>query len=186
MPNIQLASWHSVVVCGMKGTGKTVLEKKGLLPQYKSVYIFDPNGEFGEFKPHTYEPETDSPKELDRVAKAIWDNGNCLLLVSEAEIYLPVVGNLPPNIFKIITRGRHRNIGLIADTRRIANLNKTCFGLAEHAFIFRHFSPTDIDYLNKFVPQDCKALAHLGDFHFWHYSRGKIEVCEPIDIKKHK
>jgi len=175
---IKLVSWHTVTVCGMKGTGKTNLEKF-LLPMYPSIFVFDTNGEFPDYP--NYEPKTDSPKELDSVCKAIWARGNCCILVSEAELFLPVGGALPPNTFKILTRGRHRNVGLIADTRRIANLNKTVFGLSEHCFIFRHFSPTDIRYLQEFIPQDCKALASLPDYQFWHYTRGKIEVHEPVD-----
>jgi len=184
----------------MKGTGKTYLERYGLLPAYKRAFIFDTNGEFTEYptveeakdskKPVLkvrYEPQTDSPKELDRIAKALWEKGNYALFVSEAELYLPVNGNLPSNIFKIITRGRHRNVGLICDTRRIANLNKTAFGLSDHCFIFRHFSPTDLDYLKGFIPQDVRGLQSLHDYHFWHYTRGNVEVCSPIKVpRKHK
>lgn len=196
---INLKSWHTGTVCGMKGTGKTYFEKYGLLPSYERVFIFDTNGEFTEYptvdeakesktpcSKVRYEPQTDSPKELDKVAKALWDNGNILLVVSEAELYLPVNGQLPPNIFKIITRGRHRNVGLICDTRRIANLNKTAFGLSEHCFIFRHFSPTDLDYLKGFIPQDVRGLQSLSDYHFWHYTMGKVEICPPIKIPKKK
>ena len=175
---ITLESWNGVTVCGMKGTGKTYLVKKGLLPCYNDIFVFDPNGEFTEY-PH-YQPETDSPRELEKVAKVIWDRWNCLLVVSEAELYLPVNQTLPPSIFKIVARGRHRNVGLIADTRRIANLNKTVFGLSEHCFVFRHFSPTDLGYLKGFIPQDVRALADLPNYNFWHYSKGKVEVCEPI------
>lgn len=195
--DIELKSWHTGTVCGMKGTGKTFLEKYGLLPHYERAFIFDTNGEFTEYPlleeareskepvlKVRYEPQTDSPRELDKIAKAIWEKGNYALFVSEAELYLPVNGQLPPNIFKIITRGRHRNVGLICDTRRIANLNKTAFGLSEHCFIFRHFSPTDLDYLKGFVSEDVKQLQSLADFHFWHYSKGKVTICSPISIPK--
>ena len=196
---IKLKSWHTITVCGMKGTGKSCLEKHGLIPNYERVFIFDTNGEFDEYpllgevkegkEPQLkvrYEPQTDSPKELDKIATALWAKGNCVLVVSEAELFLPVNGTLPPNIFKIITRGRHRNVGLVCDTRRIANLNKTAFGLSEHCFIFRHFSPTDLDYLKGFIPQDVRGLQSLGDYHFWHYTQGKVEVCSPISIPKKK
>jgi len=178
---INLESWNTITVCGMKGTGKTTLIKDGLLPHYKDIFVFDPNGEFSEYP--SYQPETDSPKELEKIAKEIWNRWNCLLVVSEAELYLPVNQALPPNIFKIIARGRHRNIGLIADTRRIANLNKTVFGLSSHCFIYQHFSPTDIDYLKGFIPRDCKELASLPKYHYWHYTSGKVEVCDPIPIR---
>ncbi len=178
--DMTIVSWHTVTVCGMKGTGKTTLEKK-LLGSYSRVLVFDTDEEFSEFP--QYIPETDSPKELDKVAKAIWKEGNCLLLVSEAELYLPVNGTLPPNVFKLITRGRRRNIGMIADTRRIANLNKTVFGLSEHIFAFRHFSPADIRYLNEFLTKDARELAYLHDYWFWHYHRGNVVVHKPIIMK---
>lgn len=177
---ITIESWNAVTVCGMKGTGKSTLIKKAFLPQYEEIFAFDPNGEFPEFP--SYQPESDSPKELESIAKVIWDRWNCLLFVSEAELYMPVNQQLTPSVFKIAARGRHRNVGLIADTRRIANLNKTVFGLSEHCFIFRHFSPTDCQYLNQFLTRDARELASLDNYWFWHYSRGKVEVCKPISI----
>jgi len=173
----EIRSFDSIVVCGQKGTGKTYLERK-LLSLYSQVFVFDPLDEFGEF-PH-YVPRTDSPMELDKIAKVIYDRQNCLLVVSEAELYMPVNMNLPPNIFKIVARGRHKNVGLMADTRRIASLNKTCFGLAEWVFIFRHFSPTDLEYLGKFIPEDIKKLRELEDFWFWVYHRNRVEVHGPV------
>jgi len=179
---IKLQSWHSDTVCGAKGSGKTWLIKHGIIPALQAsgheVFVFDVLEEFTEY-PH-YVPQSDSPKELDRVAKIIWNRWNCTLIVSEAELYLPVTQQLQPNVFKIITRGRHRNVGIVADTRRIANLNKTIFGLSEHVFIFHHWSPTDLDYLKGFVPRDVRELATLPLRHFWHYTEGKVEVCEPI------
>jgi hypothetical protein len=164
----------------MKGTGKSNLEKF-LLSLYSSVFIFDTNGEFGDRFP-SYEPTTDSPEELEKIAKVLWNRQNVLLLVSEAELFLPNGVKLPPHVFKIITRGRHRNVGLIADTRRIANLNKTVFGLSEHCFIFRHFAPTDVRYLQEFLPVNAKQLATLPDYHFWHYTKGQVEERNPVPL----
>jgi len=174
--SIVVQTWHTNTVCGMKGTGKTTLEFY-LLPKYPRVLVFDPNGEFPEFE--RYVPRSDKPDELDHVCETIWKQGNVCLLVSEAEVYLPVYGGLGPNVFKCITRGRHRNIGLIFDTRRIANLNKTAFGLSEHCFIFRHFSPTDLRYLGEFLP-DVSMLPKLPDYNFLHYSNGLSVICTPV------
>ncbi|MFH1327528.1 MAG: hypothetical protein ABIH76_01550 [Candidatus Bathyarchaeota archaeon] len=181
---IKLESWHCVTVTGGKGQGKTFLEKYGLLPNYKNLFCFDPNGEFLEYP--SYQPETDSPKELEKIAKIIWNRWNCMLLVSEAELYLPVNKPLTPNVFKIISRGRHRNVGMIADTRRIAELNKTVFGLSEHVFLFRVWSPTDHQYLAKFIPQDVKPLAKLPLHHFWHYTGGEVTECLPLKVPNAK
>lgn len=178
---VDLLSWHCITTCGQKGTGKTNLIRN-LLPNYQEVFVFDPLEEYPEY-PH-YIPEKDTPLELEKIAKIIWNRWNCLLVVSEAELFLPVNQTLPPNVFKILTRGRHRNVGMIFDTRRIANLNKTAFGLSEHVFIFRHFSPTDMRYLAQFVPQDPRGLANLADWHYWHYTRGRIEECPPLPLIK--
>jgi len=176
---IEIRSYDAVTVCGQKGTGKSHLERK-LLAMYNQVFVFDPLDEFRDF-PH-YVPKTDSPMELDKIAKVIYDRQNCLLVVSEAELYMPVNMNLPPNVFKIVARGRHRNVGIIADTRRIASLNKTMFGLSEWCFVFRHFSPNDLDYLGKFIPEDVKKLRELEDFRFWVYHRNKVEVHDPVEF----
>ena len=181
---MKIQSWNCITVCGMKGTGKTFLIKHGLLPLYKDVFVFDPNGEFDGLP--SYQPETDRPEELESVAEIIWNRWNCLLVVSEAELYLPVSRPLLPNIFKIVARGRHRNVGMIMDTRRIANLNKTCFGLSEHAFIFRHFSPTDLAYLKQFIPEDVRKLASMKDRFFWHYNHGKVTLMKPLQISVEK
>ncbi|MBT9151644.1 MAG: hypothetical protein DDT40_01840 [candidate division WS2 bacterium] len=174
---MNLRSFDNIVVCGQKGCGKTFLIK-ALLPRYKKVFVFDPAQEFEQY-PH-YVPQTDSPLELEKIAATIWNTWNILFVVSEAELYMPVNKLLPPSVFKIVARGRHRNIGLIADTRRVANLNKTVFGLSEFCFIFRHFSPTDLDYLSKFIPQDCTRLKSLPDYHFWVYHRNQIKIHKPI------
>ena len=180
--SITLDSWNCVTICGGKGSGKSELERR-LLTSFQTVFVFDTLEEFPEFP--RYVPRTDKPMELERIAKPIFDRGNCLLMVSEAELYLPVNKSLPPNIFKIMTRGRHRNVGLMADTRRIANLNKTVFSLSDHCFVFRTWSPNDLDYLRGFIPQDVRSLASLQNYWFWHYSQGKVEVHQPIKLTSH-
>jgi hypothetical protein len=178
--DIKLRSFDGVVVCGQKGTGKTVLERT-LLSGFQDVFVFDTLEEFTDF-PH-YVPQTDSPLELDKIAKQVYKRGNCYLVVSEAELYLPVYKPLPPNVFKLLTRGRHNNTGIMVDTRRIAELNKTVFGLAEWCFVFRHFSPNDQEYLKKFIPKDTRELSALEDYHFWVYHRNLVEVHEPLPYR---
>ena len=178
---ISLKSWNCMTVCGGKGSGKSELERH-LLGSFGRVFVFDTLEEFPEFP--RYIPKTDNPLELERVAKAIYNQGNCMLLVSESELFLPVNKQLPPHVFKIMTRGRHRNVGLTADTRRIANLNKTVFSLSDHCFVFRTWSPNDLDYLRGFIPNDVRGLASLQNYYFWHYSQGHVEVHDPIKLPR--
>jgi len=178
---LEIKSWHGIVICGAKGTGKTYLEKY-LLKLYppKSILVFDPLDEFNEY-PH-YVPLTNSPKELEKIAKAVWQKGNTLFVVSEAELFLPVGGTLLPYTFKLVAQGRHRNIGVLADTRRIASLNKTVFSLSEWVFMFRHFSPNDARYLNEFLPIDARTLSSLEDYHFAIFHRNIVEFHEPVKL----
>ena len=175
----------------MSGTGKTNFERS-LLSSYERVLVFDPDDEYQDYpemrhlkKGQTasrvrYIPDSDDPLELDEIAKFVWNQGNVLLVVSEAEIYLPVTQGLRPWMFKLINRGRRRNIGCMVDTRRVANLNKTVFGLAEWVFIFRHFAPNDIKYLREYVPGEVRKVQNLPDFHFWVFHRGKVMEHKPV------
>jgi len=178
---LEIRSFDGIVTCGAKGCGKTYLEKH-LLKLYppKSILVFDPLDEFGEH-PH-YVPQSNSPKELEKVAKVVWNKWNTFLVVSEAELFLPVNGTLLPYTFKIIAQGRHRNIGVLADTRRIASLNKTVFSLSEWVFMFRHFSPNDLRYLNEFLPINARVLSDLEDYHFAVFHRNVVEFHKPIKI----
>lgn len=178
---IKLRSWNSVTICGAKGTGKTTLERY-LLSLYGRALAFDTLEEFPEM-PLRHIPRTDSPAELDQVAAKVLSMCNCTLVVSEAEIYLPVQKPLPPNVLKLVTRGRHYNCGLVVDTRRLANLHKTVFSLSDHCFIFRHFSPTDIRYLEEFLP-DVSEVAKLRDREFLHYSQGHMARCKPLKVQE--
>lgn len=175
-PLVNLHSWSGITICGAKGSGKTTLERC-LVGLYPRALVFDTLEEFPGMPRHI--PRTDSPAELDQVAGQVLAMCNCALVVSEAEIYLPVTKPLPPNVLKLVTRGRHHNCALVVDTRRIASLHKTVFSLSDHVFVFRHFSPTDIRYLAEFLP-DAQEIPKLANYEFVHYSHGHQRRHEPL------
>jgi hypothetical protein len=190
---MELRSFDSVTIAGAKGSGKSTLEH-ALLSAYPRVFVFDTLDEFPQYKlgkitdPNTsrYIPKTNDRKELDYVCAYIYARYNTMLLVSEAELFMPVVPvELEPNVMNIATRGRHRNVGMMLDTRRIANLNKTAFSLCEFQFIFRHWSPNDLDYLSKFLkPEYAQQLPNLADYWFFVNHQGKVELHEPLPAPK--
>lgn len=175
---------ETIVVCGMKGVGKTEW-LRWYANQLPRVFMFDPMDEFPEFE-NRHVPYTDKPAELELVAEKLWQIGNVTLFVDEAELYLPNKLFVPPNTFKIITRGRdrpgHRGVGLVACTRRLANLNKTVFGLSSHVIIFRIFGVPDIKYLGEFVPNADDAR-YIPDFHWWHWHWTKMDKHTPVPFQ---
>uniref|UniRef100_A0A6H2A2J3 ATPase domain containing protein n=1 Tax=viral metagenome TaxID=1070528 RepID=A0A6H2A2J3_9ZZZZ len=177
----KLASDEVICIGGMRGTGKTTLAKH-ITSQFESVYVFDPLNQYAEFE--HYVPETSSIEEFDSVAKRIWLKGNMVFVVEECEGYLGERMALSPYAFKIVLQGRNRGIGLIAVTRRIANLSKTVFSLSDHVYLFRFFSPNDVKYCAEFIGRAWGArLQKLPKFHFLYYStEGEIMECPPIAI----
>lgn len=183
--------WHSTMtITGMKRKGKTKLAEyiAKLAPR---VFVFDPMGEYEEFKevtlgnfeiPGRYLPRTDKPIELDSIAAKIWAEGNVLLIIDEAELYMPN-SPLPPNTFKLISRGGHRRIGLMAVTRRVADLNKTVFSLSDNVFVFRLFSKNDVKYLGESGFPNIERVRILEPYHFLHWtSTGEFHEHRPITL----
>ena len=173
-----IKSTDLITICGARGSGKTTWEKKISKGFAGTEFLaFDPLDEYRDIWPQ-YIPKTNKPEELAEVARYVFYKGNMILLVSEAELYLPN-GSLPPDTLKLITQGRHRNTAVWADTRRIANLSKTMFSLSEHVICFRQFSKNDIRYLEDFIP-GAAAVRDLPNYHFLYYHRGNSKIFTPL------
>lgn len=165
-----------VTIAGMRKAGKTQLAMniiKGLTTDY---FIYDINDEYKEFPDdHRYVPQTESMEEFDSVCQMIWGRGNIIFFVDEAEQFMNVRKPLSQYMMLITRRGRHRGIGAVAITRRIAEFNKEFFSLSDHVFLFRVFSPNDIRYIQEFLGNDAEKLRHYPNYEYMHYSYGNIE-----------
>lgn len=179
---MQVKSTDVITICGMRGTGKSQLGKY-LMKQMPSSFIFDTLDEHREFQPNVYIPKTNDPKELNLVAGKIWRTWNTYLYISEAELFMPVNRPLLPETFRITTQGRHRGIGLLADTRRVADLNKTVFSLSDHVFIFRQFSKNDVHYLEECGFVYARQTRELPDWWFFHLHRNVVTLHKPIRLE---
>ncbi len=170
-----------ITIGGMRGTGKTTLARF-IASQFKNLFVWDPLGQYPEFD--RYVPQTNSLEEFDRVARAIWERGNIIFMVEECENVLGERMSLTPYAFKIILQGRNKGIGLIAVTRRIANLSKTVFSLSNHVFLFRFFSPNDIKYCQEFIGKHwAEHLRTITRYNFLYYSsEGEIIECPKLQI----
>ena len=178
----KLASDEVICIGGMRGTGKTTLAKH-IASKFEACVIFDPLGQYSEFS-DTYVPRSSSLEEFDSIARMVWQRGNTVFVVEECESFLGERMNLSPYAFRIVLQGRNRGIGLIAVTRRIANLSKTVFSLSDHVYLFRFFSPNDVKYCSEFIGRAWAArLQKLPKYHFLYYSaEGEITECPPLMI----
>jgi len=165
---MNIKSDEIVTIAGQRGTGKTYLAKQ-ILQQFSRVVVYDP---VGEYDPSiSYVPATDSPEEFESFMTKVWNMGNVVVVVDEAERFLRNNGVILEYTHKVINTGRHRNIGLILVTRRLAELHKTPFGLSACVILFRLFLPNDIKYISEFLIDGYKVRT-LPD---WHYKVFKVE-----------
>jgi DNA helicase HerA-like ATPase len=137
-------------IAGMRGSGKTTLALRILKGVKGPKIVYDPMHEYPE--DISFWPESDSQSDFNLFLETCWDRGNIYICVDEAERYFKGKKSLTEFAAKIVNTGRHRNIGLLVITRRIAELNKTTFGLSEVVIFFQMFLPNDIKYINEFFP----------------------------------
>jgi DNA helicase HerA-like ATPase len=179
------------MVVGMRGTGKTVLAKhltKQYIEKGIKVMIYDPNNEYGDleekhasFIVERYVPkETLSMEEFNNFVIKAWDR-YIVVLLEEVDLYAPTHQISKP-FQRLISLGRHRHIGIIAVTRRIAEVHKLLCSQARNWFIFRTILPNDIDYMRKFVGDVVKNAPNLKDYHFIYWSHGKAVMYNPIEV----
>ena len=174
-----IKSTDLITICGARGSGKTTWAKtmaKGFTGS--EILVFDTLNEFNGIYPQ-YIPQSNKPEELAEVCRYVFYKGNMILIVSEAELYLPNTNYLLPDTLRLITQGRHRNTAIWADTRRIASLSKTMFSLSEHVICYRQFSNNDIRYLEDFIP-GAASVRDLPDYYFLYYYRGKSQIFPPL------
>lgn len=154
------------VISGKRGFGKTTLAKT-LISGLSRVAIWDPMGEYG--GPNAYIPHTGNAGEFNEWVKGYWNVGNVCLMVDESDQVMAERKELPVYANKVINLGRHRNIGLIMITRRLASLSKTAVSQCADLFLFHHFLINDIKYLEGMIGDDAHKLKNLAKYQYLHY-----------------
>ena len=173
-------------IAGMPGQGKSELAR-ALAMYSPRVFMFDPMDQYGDVA-HALRvvpaKGQDEKEALEPLAARAMREGNVLLIVEEAEIALgEPYSAILPEMKALVLRGRNRGVGLVAVTRRVANLSKTVFGLSEHVFLFKHFAPNDLEYLNRFIGKEWgQVISELPPWHFLHYSNGQVDRMPPLDV----
>lgn len=182
--NIRIKSTDIAVYLGQKESGKTYLCMKALRVCKKYI-VYDGNWEYSKLghvvhdletlkaqyrtsQKIIYQPLSSDVEDFEKVAKFVWDTGNMIFVVEEAERYISF--SLPRYTSMIVNSGRHRGIGLWANTRRCAYLNKTVIANSQHIFIFFTFLPQDIKYIKEFLGEQAEQVTRLkGTYKFLYY-----------------
>ena len=84
-----------------------------------------------------YIPKRETPDELEAICKSLFARSNVTLIIEEAEQYLQQSRAMLQYTSGLIRMGRNWGIGIWATTRRIQDINKRFFDLAQHCFFFR-------------------------------------------------
>jgi len=135
---ISLKSDDRIAVTGLPGTGKTYLMRYFCSLCEPQLLIIDPLSQYEMFPDECrYIPRRETPNELEEICKQLMGRSNCTLVIEEAEQYLSQQRTMLPYTSMLIRMGRNWGIGVYATTRRIQDINKRFFDLAQHCFFFR-------------------------------------------------
>jgi len=178
---IDIKSTDRIIISGLTGTGKTYLLRYFAMQFDPDILIIDPLNQYTQFSDELrYIPERETPNELEQICKSLFARSNCTLIIEEAEQYLPQGRAMLTFTSGLIRMGRNWGIGIFATTRRIQDVSKRFFDLAQHAFFFQ-CGLQSRDYIANMIgkeyvwevanPQYNKtgyAITTLPEYHFLH------------------
>lgn len=156
----------------------------------KKVIIFDPLFEhsmlgvvvnkpedIGQQERVVFQPISNTVEVFEEFCKYIWQNReNILVIFDEVDEHADLY-NLPVYFGRLVRLGRHKGIGVVGITRRIANVNKTLPALSHHIISFRQTLPNDVGYLADFIGwKNASKLRDLPDYYYLHFDWKTAEI----------
>lgn len=135
---IEISSTDRICICGLPGSGKTYLMRYFCTLVEPDLIVVDPLGQYDMFPDKCrYIPKRETANELEEICKLLMARSNTVLCIEEAEQYISQQKAMLPYTSMIIRMGRNWGIGVWGTTRRIQDINKRFFDLAQHCFFFR-------------------------------------------------
>lgn len=172
-----MAQNQITVILGQKGKGKSTLAR-ALVRGQKRLFVTDGRSEYTDgiiFETYRalvlyfdlYSPEEiraicrfDDPEEMEQLFSFIFRYRNCCLLAEEADDYAPPDKSASPAFLRLIKKGRHEGIDIVAVTRRHAEINILLRSQADSFISFHQSDPSDLAYCKDlgFDPEALRAL----------------------------
>lgn len=153
------------LIFGKTGTGKSTKAKSLIKESLSSrIIVIDALAEYDEFIIvenflDFYEYVKDnqdfklacrfsSDMDIEYLFKIVFELGNILLIVEEAEIYISPYAK-QSNFLRLVRYGRHKNISIIGIARRAAELSIDLRANTDNIISFKQTELTDIEIMKK-------------------------------------
>ena len=189
-------------VFGKRGSGKTVLIQT-YAKRCSRLLVWDVIGEYDDIgyvctsldefleqasersEEHTfklvYQPvheKRDIDECFDVFLRTAWIMGGCMVIVDEIDM-LCTPAKVPPELFKNLNLGRHRNLGLICASRRPAQVPRLVTSQSDAIVYFMTIEPNDLAYVKDTVGKDgVQIVSHLPKYHCLVYRPGRGYAVE--------
>lgn len=178
---------------GIRGYGKTTVARE-LAASSPRMLAFDPFGEHAalrltldqavdyftdleaqgkleQFRVSIYPSLDDDARGVSALAWSVAQRVDDMTLVlEEADEILPATGS-PPEARRLVSQGRHVNMGIIGTSRRPAEVARLLTSMADEYYVFRTQEPGDLTYLRSIIgPEATTRVAELPKFHYVYWT----------------
>ncbi len=187
------------VVLGRGGSGKSYLVKHWLARNVGRVVIFDAAAEDDYARGAVVVERPDRLVDLllagerrlcwrglfegafEAVNRLAWAAGDLTLVWEEVDQFGDA-GRLPEWAFKIVNQGRHRDIRVIACSRRPARVSRDLTANASRIVAFGTTEPRDLIYLRHYMGEAAEGLRGLDPYHAldWTEAGGAVARKSPF------
>lgn len=174
------------IICGLQGTGKSVLVKT-ILKSFKNSIVYDVLKEHSGSNRYLVTHRQRSPQaiaELNNFVNQVVLGSKQirLFIMEEANRYCPNHQPLPVSILDLNDFNRHDKIAFGCVCRRPTQLNTDLVELAHYLFIYRLVGKNDYAYLEAIAEGLGEAARALPDFHFLVVDQSRrFEVHKPVE-----
>lgn len=189
----------NTLIIGKTGSGKTC-KALALVEPCSRLVIFDTNGHdycqgvvlyaIADLKRYwrrvykgnfriIYRPENEL-QEFQEVAELVYGCGNVTFIVEEADTFCQPQ-RISPAVWRVLKRGRHRDLRVIFVTQRPVGIDRTVTSQATSIIVFRTEEPRDLDYLEDRLGKAAVVkITQLKDYEYllWQGASAPLEVCK--------